>query len=353
MNLLWIPEVRLFWLRPAAVLLIMLMLPPALCSAQGRHSKKNAPPISIEGLRQRSYEASLVFEKEMEGSPQCKAELMSYVSDNLKVYTLVNTPTGESPKKGFPVIIFGHGYHPNPPKYGINPETKENRRPGDYYRGIPEAYAEKGFLVLTPDYRGHNNSEGYDYTQTGYLASNYYAIDVLNLMAALKSLKNADLKNVYYVGHSLGGDVGLKMLLATDNIRAASLWAPVVADSWEQALFYGMFYDENNDRVDSTKMKEYSGHITRNINKLGYAYTVEEGDPVNYVSDISMPIQIHHAKSDPVVPFLWSVGLASKLYHFDKVFELYSYDCADHLLTGAMRAMAIERDVAFFRKYGR
>jgi fermentation-respiration switch protein FrsA (DUF1100 family) len=80
---------------------------------------------------------------------------------------------------------------------------------------------------------------------------------------------------------------------------------------------------------------------------------VEEGDPVNYVSDISMPIQIHHAKSDPVVPFLWSVGLASKLYHFDKVFELYSYDCADHLLTGAMRAMAIERDVAFFRKYGR
>lgn len=336
-----------YWL---AVLFFVAMATP-LCFAQSRHTKKNAPPISIEGLRQRSYEATLVFEKDMEGSPQCKAELMSYVSDNLKVYTLVNIPTTEAPKKGFPVIIFGHGYHPNPPKYGINPETKENRRPGDYYRGLPEAYAEKGFLVLTPDYRGHNISEGYDFTQTGYLASNYYAIDVLNLIAALKSLKNADLKNVYYVGHSLGGDVGLKMLLATDKIRAASLWAPVVADSWEQALFYGIFYDEKNEHVDSTKMKEYSGHITRNISKLGYPYTVEEGDPVNYISDISIPIQIHHAKEDPVVPFMWSVNLSSRLYHFNKVFEFYSYNCADHLLLGEMRAQAVERDVAFFQKY--
>ncbi|MBK8424637.1 MAG: alpha/beta fold hydrolase [Lewinellaceae bacterium] len=333
----------------AALLLGLWALPSVSCIAQGR-SRKKAPPISIEGLRQRTYESNLAFEQEMEGAAPYRADLMSYTSDGLKVYTLVNTPTTKAPKKGFPVLIFGHGYHPNPPKYGINPDPKENRRPGDYYQGLQEAYAEKGFLVLTPDYRGHSNSEGYEYTQTGYLASNYYAIDVLNLIAALKTLKNADLKNVYYVGHSLGGDVGLKMLLATDKIRAASLWAPVVADSWEQALFYGTFYDEKSDLVDTTRMQLYAGHIDKNIRKLGYPYTAEEGDPINYMSDISIPLIIHHAKEDDVVPFTWSVALVAKLYKFKKLFELYSYNGKDHLLQNEMRAKAVERDVDFFKR---
>ncbi len=242
------------------------------CAAQNRRaSKKNAPPISIEGLRQRKYESSLVLVKEMEGTAKYRADLMSFTSDGLKEYALVNTPAADAPKKGFPVVIFGHGYFSNPPRYGINEDTKENRRPGDYYRGLPEAYAEKGFLVLTPDYRGHSNSEGYEYTQTGYLASNYYAIDVLNLIAALRTLKNANTDQIYYVGHSLGGDVGLKMLLVTHEVRAASLWAPVVADSWEQALYYGIFYDDKEGLVDTTRMKQYTDHIKRNINKLGYA----------------------------------------------------------------------------------
>ena len=342
-------------LEKTALLLLWfvgLLLPVSL-QAQKRQGRKNAPPISIDGLRQRSYLATLKPESVLPETAACKTEVMSYVSDYLKVYTLVNTPLSEAPKQGFPVIIFGHGYHPNPPKYGINPETRENRRPGDYYRGLPEAYAEKGFLVLTPDYRGHNMSEGYDYTQTSYLATSYYAMDVLNLVAALKTLKNADTKNIYYIGHSLGGDVALKVLLADNNIRAASLWAPVVADTWEQALYYGVYYDEKSEYIDSTKMKEYSGHIVKNINRLGYAYTAEEGDPIHYISDISMPLIIHHAKDDPVVPFMWSVNLASQLYHFGKGFKLYPYEGKDHLLQGDMRAKAIERDVAFFQQYRR
>lgn len=342
---------RLFGKTALLLLWLVGVLFPAAMQAQKRQGRKNAAPISIEGLRQRSYEATLKPESVLPETAACKTEVMSYVSDYLKVYTLVNTPLSEPPKQGFPVIIFGHGYHPNPPKYGINPETRENRRPGDYYRGLPEAYAEKGFLVLTPDYRGHNISEGYDYTQTSYLATSYYAMDVLNLIAALKTLKNADTKNIYYIGHSLGGDVGLKVLLANDAIRAASLWAPVVADTWEQALYYGVYYDEKSEYIDSTKMKEYSGHITRNINKLGYAYKAEEGDPIHYISDISMPLIIHHAKDDPVVPFMWSVNLASQLYHLGKGFELYPYEGKDHLLQGDQQKQAIQRDVAFFKRY--
>ena len=135
-------------------------------------------PISIKGLQNGNYKADLTFEKELAKSENWDAHLMSYFSDSLKIYTLVNTPKTEAPKEGFPVVIFGHGFHPEPKKYGVSNKTGEDWRPGDYYRGIPEGYAEKGYLTVTPDYRGHNVSDGFEYTKTSYLASTYYAIDV-------------------------------------------------------------------------------------------------------------------------------------------------------------------------------
>ena len=186
-------------------------------------TEKSVAPISIKGLQNRTYNANLTFEKELQGTEKYKADLYSYHSDSLKIYALVNIPTSTEPEKGFPILIFGHGFHPEPKKYGVSTKTGKDWRPGDYYRGIPEGYAEQGFLAITPDYRGHNVSDGFEYTKTSYLASTYYAIDVLNMIAGLSDLENVDLDNIYYMGHSMGGDVGLKMLLATDKIKAASL----------------------------------------------------------------------------------------------------------------------------------
>ena len=46
-----------------------------------------------------------------------------------------------------------------------------------------------------PDYRGHNISEGIDFT-TGFLATNYYTVDVLALLSALAGLDDADLNQL-------------------------------------------------------------------------------------------------------------------------------------------------------------
>lgn len=311
---------------------------------------KSISSLSIEGLRQRSYDASLVFEREMEGTDKWDAKLWSYYSDSLKVYSMVNTPKTPVPEKGYPVVIFGHGFHPDPPKYGISTSTGKDWRPGDYYRGVPEAFAERGYLVVTPDYRGHNVSEGIEFTKTSYLASSYYAIDVLHLIAALKEFKNVDIENIYYMGHSMGGDVGLKMLLATNKIKAASLWAPVCATTWEQALYYGKYYDKVGEFTDVTKMKKYTAKLDSVIQKLGFKYDIDSGDPENFISEINVPLILHHGRLDNSVPYAWSETFVAMLSKHGKTYEFYAYNTKDHLFQNEMRDKVVERDITFFKK---
>lgn len=310
----------------------------------------NNSPLSIRGLQERDYKASLTFEKALNDTETWTADLWSYYSDSLKIYTLMNTPKSVAPEKGFPVLIFGHGFHPTPKAYGVSYQTGQDWRPGDYYRGIPESYAEQGFLVLTPDYRGHNVSDGFEYTQSSFLASTYYAIDVLHLIAALKDLEKVNLAEVFYLGHSMGGDVGLKMLLATDEIKAASLWAAVSASTWEQALYYGKYYEPNEKPTDRESMKDYLAKMDSVLQNLGFEHPIDEGDPIHFIHEISSPIILHHGRGETAVPYQWSESLAAQLFRYGKTFELHAYETENHLFKAENRITAIARDIAFFEK---
>jgi dipeptidyl aminopeptidase/acylaminoacyl peptidase len=308
-------------------------------------------PISIKGLQERSYISEISFEKNLEDTDKYKSKLISYLSDSLKVYALVTIPKSEKPKKGFPILIFGHGFHPEPEKYGVSAKTGKNWRPGDYYRGIPETYAEIGFLVITPDYRGHNVSEGFEYTQTSYLASTFYAIDVLNLISALSQLEEGNTDNVFYLGHSLGGDVGLKTLLVSKQIKAASIWAGVSASTIDQVLYYGKYYDNNNNsKITNESIQNYKSKLNEVIRNLDFEYDINSGDAINYIEDIEAPLILHHAQWDTSVPYQWSEALASKLFTHNKKFEFYTYNSKNHLFKDENRAIAIQRDLDFFNK---
>ena len=313
--------------------------------------ENNISSISIKGLQNRIYDAKLSHEKELQGTDDYTADLMSYYSDNLKIYTLINTPTTEKPKNGFPILIFGHGFHPEPKKYGVSTETGKNWRPGDYYRGIPETYAENGYLVVTPDYRGHNISEGFEFTKTSYLASTYYAIDVLNLVSTLSQLEEGNRNEVYYLGHSMGGDVGLKVLLANRQIKAASLWAGVSASTEEQALYYGKFYDKDNDKTTPSSLEGYMEELNKVVANLDFDFEIDSGDAINYIQELKTPVILHHARWETSVPYQWSESLAARLYEHEKAFELYVYDSENHLFKDENRAKAIQRDLEFFKKY--
>ncbi len=307
-------------------------------------------PISIQGLQKRNYKSTINFEKTLINTDKYSSKLISYKSDNLKVYALVTIPKLEKPKDGFPILIFGHGFHPEPERYGISAKTGRDWRPGDYYRGIPETYAENGYLVITPDYRGHNISEGFDYTQTSYLASTFYAIDVLNLISGLNQIEEGNIDCVFYLGHSMGGDVGLKTLLVTQRIKAASLWSGVSASTLEQAIYYGKFYNEKSKKTNNQSIKSYLSKLDKTIDNLNFEYAIDSGDAINYIQNIKTPIILHHARWETSVPYQWSESLAAKLFKHNKEFELYAYNSKNHLFKDKNRDSAIQRDLDFFNK---
>ena len=113
-------------------------------------------PMDIAELRTARFAGALLREHDLDDGPGYSAYLAAYTHADLALHVMVAVPTQAPPEEGFPVLIANHGYVPDPQKYGITADGS-NIRPGDYYRSVPELYASRGFLVVIPDYRGHNS----------------------------------------------------------------------------------------------------------------------------------------------------------------------------------------------------
>ncbi len=315
----------------------LLLLFAGACSAQSQ--------LSIEAMRAAKHTSTLTFERPLEAGPGFSAYLVSYRSSGLKVYAMVAVPNTPKPKAGYPVLVANHGFVPTPEKYGITADGIDSR-PGDYYRDVPDIYTREGFLVVMPDYRGHNISEGFDFT-TGFLATNYYTLDVLALLSALPGLEDADLDRLFMWGHSLGAEITLRTLLVDGSIRGASLWSPVGGSLWEQAYHYS-WYDSIDDTDSHDKPKARMDELSRDIDKLGFPYDPDSSESGQYLQFLKSPILVHHAKNDGEVPYIWSELLATKLELQGKVYTFYSYESDKHFFKNELQAIAVARDVSFF-----
>lgn len=303
------------------------------------------PPLSIDQLREHHEPSTLVFERALPPGDGYSAALFSYKSAGLKVYALVATPNSPPSAAGFPVLVANHGFHPNPKRYGITAGGVDSR-PGDYYRIIPTLFAKRGFLVVMPDYRGHNSSEGFEFTE-GFLASGYYTEDVLALVSGLGALKGADLRNVFMWGHSLGGEVTLRALLATNRVKGASLWSSVGGDVWDQAYFFSRY--ENPNATDSRDTpKAALDKLHQDIASLGTPYEWATREPLRYLDCLTTPLIIHHALGDRSANYDWSTRLAKELLLGGHPYVFYTYDGSDHFLQAPQIDLAADRDAAFF-----
>jgi len=257
-------------------------------------------PLALEALRATSFETSLSYERPLEEGMSFTAYLLSYPYAGLKLYAMIAVPKSTAPEAGFPVVIANHGYVPDPTRYGITAEGVDSR-PGDYYRSVPELYAARGFLVVIPDYRGHNSSEGLEYILEQQLPG-YFAEDVVAMMSVLAEIESADLDNVFMWSHSMGGGVSMRALLATDIVKASSFWA------------------------------------TTNVDDLQ-----------GYFADLDGPVMIQHAAGDTSTEHSNSERLAGALEAIGHPHVYVSYDSDDHYFEGEMRERAADRDAEFFR----
>ncbi|MDJ0938739.1 MAG: alpha/beta fold hydrolase [Woeseiaceae bacterium] len=258
------------------------------------------PPMTVAELRSHDFGMTLRDEGPLPAGASFDAILLAYEHSGLTLRAMLAIPKEPAPADGFPLVIANHGYVPDPRKYGITQEGVDSR-PGDYYRSVPELFASRGFLVVVPDYRGHNSSDGFEFIDPqDERSASYYAEDVVALMAALGDLESADTDNVFMWSHSMGGSVSMRALLATDIVRASSFWST-------------MNVDELLDEVDA----------------LG-------------------PVIVQHAVADASTPYSNSVSLAAALDAAGRLHAFHSYDNADHYFTGADRELAADRDAALF-----
>ncbi|WP_298632711.1 alpha/beta fold hydrolase [uncultured Umboniibacter sp.] len=219
-------------------------------------------------------------------------------------------------------------------------------RPGDYYRGLVTAYAQLGYLVVAADYRGHNRSDGLEYTRRAY-AAHYYTRDVIASYWAAMKLENVNTDQVVMAGHSMGGGITQRAVIALgDRLAAASIWSTAGEDFlryWMiEALSTGAVTDSN------TKTKSVLDSLLIELRAGDYSFSDLAVAPV--VSEIAVPLMIQHARDDQTTAAENSIVLAAQLYQANKAYQLYLYDDRDHLFRGGLFDEAIRRDQQFFAK---
>ena len=233
-----------------------------------------------------------------------RREVMRFEVDGLTQYALLLWPVGERPAAGWPAVLLNHGYHPDPPAYGRGADGCSNR-PGDYYRGMAQAYVNHGFVVVVPDYRGHNDSVGRGFTQRED-APRYYARDATAAFHAMSLLESIDHSRRYLVGHSMGGLVTLYALAALgDAVAAASIWSTMQADLAGQGL-----------------------------------------------DAVTTPLLLQHARGDLTTPVAGSERLQAALAERGAQVALQLYPSDEHLFSGEDFAAAVARDLAWFADAG-
>jgi len=289
-------------------------------NAKPKKGQVNLFPYSITALINRSYQKSdIVVEKQVPANGNFNSFIVSFTSDGLKEYSLLNIPNSPKPAAGYPVLIIDHGY--------IQPNLYDTI---SSYQSESDYFANQGFLVLKPDYRGNGNSEVTDTALMRFA----YPIDVLNLLSSIGNVKDANPNQIFFWSHSMGGEVTLEVLEAAaknkdflKTIKGAIFWAPVTDPvKW--------FSKSHLPSLPEAVVTPYPYAQTLQI--LGTPDKNPELwqslSPLNYLKNINVPILLQHGTADTTVPYNWSVELNNDLLKLNKTVKFISYPNDNHNL---------------------
>lgn len=295
-------------------------------------------PLAIENLRKGSYPGSeFVIEETLANGSNYKRYIVSYLSEGNKNYALLTIPMATMPDGGYPAIVFNHGFIP-PKEY----------RTTERYIAYVDGFARNGYIVLRPDYRGHGNSEG---TPSGAYGSNDYTVDVLNAVSSLKKRSDVNVGKIGMWGHSMGGFITLRVMVATQDVQAGVIWGGVVGsyddllNNWRRRqATITPFPSPTHGRNWRQRMTEVFGSPEKNPEFWNSI------SATSYLGDMSGPLEIHHSDTDETVPVLFSRKLQQRMQAAGKESALFEYKGDDHNIAGNF-SLAMNRSIAFFDKH--
>ncbi len=356
----------------------------------GSNSYADQSAISIPGLIERDYESSLTVRQKLGDFDGYSSYSVNWDSDGLQQSAIMNVPSADAPAGGFPVMIMCHGNSNG--RWDTIKDYYSTEQASSDYRQLPftpliTRYAQEGYIVLLPDYRGHGFSEtngrnpghwqldtkgdrlqdkqGSDIPRImdddglrfgGWLYTAHYTIDILNLMAALTSFDNPpdDLKldpnNLFLWGRSLGGDVAARAMLVNPQVKAASLWVPATMSLWDQAHYY--HYDAPN-YADGFSLEALMVEVEKYNAFHDTRLNVEDLNPARFVSRLSPfnKVLVQVSIDDPGARSAWGIQYHHALRAQKIPTELVVYPGPDHVFKGETLEKAIEADLEFFRSH--
>jgi uncharacterized protein len=325
-------------LRSAALLPLTV---PWLSLHSTAHAADEPDPLMISEMRKRSYPGSAFsVEEKLRAAANYTRAIVSYQSDGLKQRAYFTVPSGKRPASGWPIVVFNHGFIP-PNVY------KSTER----YIGYQDAFARNGYIVVRPDYRGHDQSEG---DAAGGYGTPAYTVDVLNAVSSVAQFADADRNRIGMWGHSMGGHITLRAMVIDKRIKAGVIWAGVVASYPDMLTRWRRPQSEQPTPTPDTSTQPGRRWRVALVEKYG---SPEQNpafwsaiSPISYVSDASGPISIHHGTRDSSVPLEMSDSLANALKAANKPYEYFIYQNDDHNLSKNI-GLALRRSVAYFDKH--
>jgi dipeptidyl aminopeptidase/acylaminoacyl peptidase len=276
-------------------------------------------PYFVDSLRARTYEGGQIdIVDTVTQTDAYTTYSIVYPSDGLLITGLMNIPNGDGP---FPVAILNHGHY-----------DEAAYVPGNGTTTAADFLARNGYLTLASDYRNHAGSDkGDNFFRTGYV------VDVLNLIASVKTLPQAKVDSIVVWGHSMGGGGSLEIaVINPPNVKGIVLYAPMSGDFTANYYRLAWFRGWATPGPDWPMPPEAAPDTYRQLS------------PLNYLSYIQIPIRIHHGYIDDQVPYDWSLHLQTALRLAGKDTELYNYPTANHSFYNGDWTLFMNRCLEFF-----
>lgn len=258
---------------------------------------------TISAMRSRAYGSGTVqIIEKLDDKNSFTRYKIRYTSDGLTIYGFMNIPKGEGP---FPVIIAIHGNY-NLKDYQLMP----------YSTYDADVLSRAGYLVIHPNMRGFGESDsGDDRYRTGL------AIDILNLIGIVKTqglqigtLEKANPERIGIWAHSLGGEVALRVITISRDVKATMLYAPMTGDIIKNAKFYysnmGMAIFQEEINTPTHLIAAISPH---------YSF-----------GNITSALKLYHGTGDPVIPVEYGRETCQMLTDLGKEINCAFYEGAKH-----------------------
>lgn len=278
---------------------------------------------SFSRLRKQEPEyGPIVLGRIVERFPTFTSFMFSFQTHGKTVTGLLNLPRSGGKH---PVIMMMRGY--------VDKEI--------YYSGLGtkragEVFAKEGYITIAPDFLGYGGSD--PESEDIFEARFEKPQTILDLLAALETLKQADAERIGLWGHSNGGQITLSILEITQKPYPTVLWAPVTQAFPDSILEYVDELPDSGEYIRSTLVK-FDAH-----------YQTQDYSIASHWNDIAAPLQFHQGAADEEVGMKQTQEVVGELKDLGKTVSLFTYPGENHNFTKGSFDLVIQRSLDFFSK---